>query len=119
MDDLNFLPEELRARSINDQEIILNYEDVRQAIDLLEAANWALLGWEGCLHYPDGHIGFAWQWEDIDREEGEMWDAYVRRSAAICRATIGEAQQRWTDQPERTDAELFYCLTASDGTEIL
>src|SRR4051794_38769767 len=105
MDDIDFLPQELRARSINDQEIVLNYEDVQQAVNLLEAANWALLGWEGLLRFADGGIGFAGPLADIGREEGEAWDDYVRRSAALCRTTIQEAEQRWRTQPERTDAD--------------
>src|SRR5437868_11112013 len=117
MNDIELLPKELRARSINDREIVLHYEDAQRAIDLLEAANWALLGWEGLLRYVDGKIGFAGQYEDIGQEEDEGWEAFVRRSAGICRATIGEAEQSWRAQPERTDADLFYCLTASDGTE--
>jgi hypothetical protein len=117
MDDIDLLPEELRARSINDQEIVLSYSDVHQAIDILEATNWALLGCEGWLHFADGMNGFAYLYDDVSREEGEAWDAFVRRSAAVCRAGIREAEQRWRAQPARTDAALFYCLTSWDGIE--
>jgi hypothetical protein len=121
MDDIDLLPADLRARSIIDREIVLSYRDVLQAIDLLEAAHWAILGWEGWLHYADGSNGFAGQFPgpSIDREQeepGEPGEALVHRSAAACRSTIEEAQQRWTIQPERSDADLFFCLTAADVT---
>lgn len=118
MDEIDLLPPELRARSVNDREIVLCYQDALEAIDLLEAAKWALLGWEGWLRCADGRIGFAQQFPgpDIDREPGELWETLVRRSAALCRTTIEEAQRRWTIQPERSDADLFFCLTAADAT---
>jgi hypothetical protein len=121
MNDVELLPQELRARSIDQREIVLNYTDVQQAIDLLEAARWACLGWEGWLHYADGTNGFAWEFPGpaVDPEPEEPWDVYVHRSASLCRATIEDAQQRWRVQPERRDADLFYCLTAGDRIELL
>ena len=47
MEGIDLLPEALRSKSLSDREIVLPYQEALQALDILTAAGWAFLGWEG------------------------------------------------------------------------
>ncbi len=74
MDEISLLPQMLREQSLSDREIVLPYQEAKEALELLERAHWALLGWGGWVKYPDGTHGFApggVMGADIQRKEGE------------------------------------------------
>ena len=115
MDEIDFLPDELKSRSLSSKEIVLKFEDALLAIDTLIKANLAILGWEGWLKYADGRIGHSLIFQgtiSIDRDKDEPWELYVLRSAEFCRNTIKQDQQIWDKKPEFPDATLYYCITA-------
>lgn len=115
MDALDLLSRDERVHSLSDREVVLPYSAALRAIDLFVAAGWALLGWEGWVQSPQG-IGqhAAYQGTvSIERETGETWEEYVQRAARVCRATIMHDQQRWEQDPDSADKQLYFCLTAT------
>lgn len=51
MDEIDLLPEALRSQSLSEREIVLSYQQALEALEILVAANCALLGWEGWVKY--------------------------------------------------------------------
>jgi hypothetical protein len=62
LDDIDLLPQVLKEQSLSDREIVLTPENASRAVDFLEAAQWAVVGWEPWLKLADGshlHQGLA------------------------------------------------------------
>ncbi len=59
MDEISLLPQMLREQSLSHREIVLPYQEAKEALDLLRRAQWAVWGWEGWVKYLDGSHGFA------------------------------------------------------------
>lgn len=120
MDEIDYLPIDLRRESLSDREIVLPYSEVLKAIDILVNADWAVLSWEGWLKYSDGKVGHSSEYHGtvvIEQDENELWHDYVVRSASFCRRTIEQAQQQWNGKPEKVNAELYYCIVAIPSKE--
>ena len=47
MDEIDLLPEALRSQSLSAREIVLSSQQALEALEILVAATFALLGWEG------------------------------------------------------------------------
>jgi hypothetical protein len=47
MDEIDLLPEALRSQSLSEREIVLSSQQTLEALEILVAANFARLGWEG------------------------------------------------------------------------
>jgi len=128
MDDLLLLPEDLQRKSLSEREIVLRYDDARKALDILERAGWAILGWEPWLKLADGSHMHPVMVNAFRREALEDWPTYVHRAAQLCRHMMEEAQQRWEqgtflphNLPTAMDGQekipsmsLYFCLTAAD-----
>lgn len=115
MTDIQLLPRALQERSLSKQEIVLPYPEALQALEFLVAANWALLGWEGWVKYPDGRYGHApnaMGTTALDQEDGEDWATYVQRSARFCHKTIEAEQQLWDADPQHASLALYFCLAS-------
>jgi hypothetical protein len=116
MEEIDLLPETLRSQSLSDREIVLPYEEMLQAMQILIAANWIFLGWEAWLKLPSGihlhplYMGF----DTPEREPGETWIAYVHRSALLCKKSMEQEQQQRQREPREKHAELYFCLTPTD-----
>ncbi len=116
MDDIDLLPQVLRKQSLSHREIVLPYQQALEALEVLVRANWALLGWEGWVKYPDGRHGHTpggVMGIEVERKEGEAWADYVQRSAHLCRETMNREQQVWEANPEYAHLVLCFCLTAT------
>ena len=116
MDEISLLPQMLREQSLSDREIVLPYQEAKEALELLERAHWALLGWGGWVKYPDGTHGFApggVMGADIQRKEGEAWADYVHRSVLFCHETIDQDYRDWNANPRYAHHVLYFCLTAT------
>jgi hypothetical protein len=55
--EISLLPQMLWEQSLSDREIVLSHQEAKEALDFLERAHWALLGWEGWVKYPMGLMG--------------------------------------------------------------
>ena len=114
MNELDMLPDEFRSRSYSDEDIVLSLDDALLAIDYLETAKWALLGWEGWisdgnrLGHHQGYQGTV----SLSPKPGETWDGFVRRSADFCRSTVKLDQRRFDEDPSVENMILLFCLTA-------
>ncbi len=119
MEDIDLLPEALRSKSLSDREIVLPYQEAFQALDILVAAQWALLGWEGWEKDAKGHRGHSSIMGTmcIEQESGEKWEDYVQRSAHFCRETIEADQDRWNRECTDSSRTLYFCLTATAKTQ--
>lgn len=51
MNDVDLLPVDLMNKSLSKKEIVLNYDVVHEAIDIITFKNWAILGWEAWVKY--------------------------------------------------------------------
>ena len=97
-------------------EIALPYSAVLEAVDLLEAQDIYLLGWEALAVYPDGGFGaypapgMGGLSLDLPPQD-EDWHAAVERSATIHRDTIKAEwrTRKWT--PPQEGVELIFCIT--------
>ncbi len=116
MDEIDLLPEALRSQSLSEREIVLPYQQALEALEILVAANFALLGWEGWGKYADGRHGHppggVMGTGPIKQEGGETWENYVRRSARFCAETMAKEQQAWDPHPGSAHLPLSCCLTA-------
>jgi hypothetical protein len=125
MDDILLLPEDLRRKSLSEREIVLIYDDALQALDILESAGWAILGWEPWLKLPSGAHVHPTMGGDFHQEATEDWTTYVHRSIQLCRRVMKEEQQRWdqgtfwSQEPLGPGSEktmvLYFCLTADNN----
>src|SRR3954463_14672481 len=54
LNDIDLLPQVLKEQSLSDREIVLTHKNAFRAVDLLEVAQWAVVGWELWLKAADG-----------------------------------------------------------------
>ncbi len=116
MDEIDLLPQVLRKQSLSHREIVLPYQQALEALSVLVIAQWALVGWEGWVKYPDGRHGQTpggVMGIEVTRKERETWADYVERSAQLCRETMNREQQAWEANPEYAHLVLCFCLTAT------
>jgi hypothetical protein len=102
-------------QSLSDREIVLPLKQSLEALTMLMNANWAVLGWEGWVKYPDGchgHPPKGMPGVNIEQKKGETWIEYVHRSAHVCRITMEREQHAWNNDAEYTHLKLYFCLTA-------
>lgn len=117
MSEIDLLPEDLRRQSLSSNEIVLPYADALQALEILEEAHWAVLGWEPWLKWPNGSHLHPLLGASLDREEGEDWESYVQRSVRHYGQVLKEAQSHWDHgafphhDPSLT---LYFCLTTTN-----
>jgi hypothetical protein len=120
MDEIDLLPEALRSQSLSEREIVLSYQQALEALEILVAATFALLGWEGWVKYADGRHGHTpggvMGTEPIEQEVGETGENYVQRSARFCAETMTKEQPAWNTHPGSAHLPLSFCLTAIPKT---
>jgi hypothetical protein len=107
------LPEDLRARSQSDREIVLALDDALAAAGLLEQQGFACAGWEGWVRDRDGghfqHSGFPGH-PGVRFEPGQDWTAHVGASWAQARETMQADQARWDSGWTWPGEKLFFRL---------
>lgn len=116
---ISLLPEDLRARSQSDQEIVLALDDALAAADLLEKLGWACEGWQGWVRDRDGghfeHSGFPGQ-PGLAQEPGQGRSEHVRASWERARETIRADQARWDSGWTWPGEKLFFHLRVAAET---
>jgi hypothetical protein len=113
------LPHSLKEQSLSDREIVLTPANASHIVDVLEVAQWAVVGGEPWLKLADGSHLHPVVGGDFVREEHEDWTAYVHRTAHLCRQAMKEEQERWDSEnfplkvsPDGRELTLYFCLTA-------
>jgi hypothetical protein len=113
MNGLTLLPKEMQERSLSDREIVLDYEDALQALDIIVDAKWAFLGWEGWAKYPDGKVGHCdYQGTtSIKKEKGQSWEEYIHDGYTVVKKTMQEDYVDWVKSEKAKEYELYFCIT--------
>lgn len=113
MNVLLLLPEDLRARSQSDREVVLALADALAAADLLEAQGLACAAWEGWVRDRDGghfqHSGFPGR-AGVEREAGQAWPGHVRASWDAARGALRADQARWDSGWTWPGEQLYFRL---------
>lgn len=78
-----------------------------EAIDLLEAQNYFIVGWEGWVKSADGRIGHGSAPQGAESPKGFS----VEAAAQFCRKTIPIEAARWFSENPRTADVLHFCIT--------
>lgn len=99
---------ELQTKSASPQELVLSLPDALAAIDLFERSGTPVLGWEGWLRRPDGHLGHSAQ------HQGAAVDGPISTVAeyAWVKRTMQDSQTVHDLNPEVPGSELLFCITA-------
>jgi hypothetical protein len=117
---IELLPKNLRAKSYNSRDIVLDFTHALLAIDILAAASWAVCGWEGrvlvsnelrTLHhirYETKNNDLLWRFQVRWRID-ESWDDYVDRAAEKGKATIQQTQELLN---QLTDRAIYFKFEA-------
>ena len=122
LDDRDLLPPDLKEQSLSDREIVLTLENASRAIEYLEAAQWAVAGWEPWLKLANGNHLHPIAGGSFAPEEQEDWAAYVHRTAQLCRQVMKEEQALWNSgknvlwkkgAPDGEELTLYFCLTVT------
>ena len=94
---------------ISENELVVSYAYVIDALGLLEAQAIPILGWEGRLRRSDGTIGHSSNHQGAGTQGLALAEAY-----RWVRHTIHASQKEYDRQPEKPDAELLFCVTVGD-----
>lgn len=114
MEDIDLLPDAMRARSLSDREVVLSHDDALKALDILLEAGWAFLAWEGWGKYNDGTIGHCdYQGTvGIEKKADESWSDYAKRGYDFVKETIEQDYKDWEKSEHVKEYELYFCITA-------
>ena len=100
----------LKSQSVSEREIILTFQDLLHAIDLLEQNGVRILGWEGVIRDVDGNLGHG----DAPQGTASLEKLTVPEAAQLCRQTIQESFDEWIEAHPNTKDELLFCLVIED-----
>ncbi|SDO73256.1 hypothetical protein SAMN04489798_3708 [Pseudomonas arsenicoxydans] len=97
---------DLQRLSVSQSELVLPYPLAITALQLLEATGAILMGWEGCLRYPDGRLGHS------DMHQGTTNTSALSSSEAYSWAKVSMrlSQKEYELQNETTDIKLLFCI---------
>lgn len=106
---LSALPTDLSHKSISSCEVVLPLAEALRAIDLLEGADFHILGWEGWVKCADGRVGHgsAGKYSSIS-----LHDQTPEEAARITRQGIAEDAASWESENAGTTDQLYFCITA-------
>ena len=106
---LSTLPAELSSKSISDGEVVLPLAEALLAINILEAAGFQILGWEGWVKGTDGRVGHgsAGRYSSASLEKLSLGEA-----ARVTRHGIVEDAASWNAANAGTTDLLHFCITA-------
>ena len=104
--NLAVLPDELAARSLSRQDVMMRHDDALSALDHLGRAGLRVESWEGWVRLADGT-----RTKSLMHQGSFALPLDAGASIAAVRDMISQAQRRWDRAPEYPGAELYYKLT--------
>ena len=119
MKDIELIPENIRSKSLSQTDIVLDYEDVLKAFDVLVEKNIVLLAWEGWIQHSNGSIDHSLQYQGMiatERLKDEPLSVYVKKSIDLGKVSIKQAQEKWNNAQETKKGKLFFCITLLQET---
>lgn len=104
--NLAVLPEELAARSLSKQDVVMRRDDALTALDHLGRAGMRIESWEGWVRLADGT-----RTKSLMHQGSFALPLDASASITTARDMISEAQRRWDRSPEYPTGELYFKLT--------
>jgi hypothetical protein len=103
---LAVLPDELAARSLSKQDVVMRYDDALAALDHLDRAGLRIESWEGWVRLADGT-----RTKSLMHQGTFALPLDGSASVATARDMIAQSQRRWDRAPEYAGGELYFKLT--------
>lgn len=103
---LALLPQDLAARSLSRQDLVLQHDDTIAALEHIDRAGLRVESWEGWVRLPDGM-----RTKSLVHQGSFALPLDPSASVATAREMITEAQRRWDRSPEYPSGELYFKLT--------
>jgi hypothetical protein len=99
--------EDIKSRSVSDNEIIVEYIDAMEILDIFERNRTKVLGWQGIIMYPNGSLGGS------EKHQGttDLSTMPIMSAIAFTKWTIMQSHTEWEEKPERENATLLFCIT--------
>lgn len=104
--NLAVLPEELAARSLSKQDVVMRHDDALTALEHLGRAGLRIESWEGWVRLAD-----STRTKSLMHQGSFALPLDASASITTARDMISEAQRRWDRSPEYPGAELYFKLT--------
>jgi hypothetical protein len=104
--NLAVLPDELAARSLSKQDVVMRHDDALTALDHLGRAGMRIESWEGWVRLADGT-----RTKSLMHQGSFALPLDASASIKTARDMIAEAQRRWDRSPEYPSGELYFKLT--------
>lgn len=104
--NLAVLPDELAARSLSKQDVVMRHDDAVTALDHLGRAGLRVESWEGWVRLADGT-----RTKSLMHQGSFALPLDASASIDVAREMISQAQRRWDRTPEYPGAELYFKLT--------
>jgi hypothetical protein len=101
--------DELLCRSESDDEIVVEFADAIDLLDIFEERSIEVLGWEGWIKYSDGAFGHSQQHQGT----GDLSSMPQTAAIALVKSTIIKANSEWQEKPEASNARLLFCITTN------
>ncbi len=103
---LALLPQDLAARSLSRQDLVLRHDDTLAALEHIGRAGLRVESWEGWVRLPDGM-----RTKSLVHQGSFALPLDPSASVTATREMIADAQRRWDRTPEYPGADLYFKLT--------
>lgn len=104
--NLAILPDELAARSLSKQDVVMRHDDALAALAHLGRAGLRIESWEGWVRLADGT-----RTKSLMHQGSFALPLDPPASIDAARDMISQAQRRWDRSPEYPGADLYFKLT--------
>jgi len=101
--------EDIKNRSEFDREIVVNYIDSMELLDIYEQNSTRVLGWEGWLKHSNGSLGHSLKYQGTT----DLSAMPIASAISLVKCTIMQAHTEWEEKPEVKNAELLFCITTN------
>lgn len=103
------LPKELSSKSLSTREVVLPLKDALRAIEILDAAGFHILGWEGWVKTVDGRVGHG----NAGQYATTLPDGITSTEAVTATKNgIVEDALNWSSENVATTDTIYFCITA-------
>ena len=80
--------DDIKKRSLSDLELVVEYIDAMELLDIYKNNSIKVLGWEGWLKYSDGSLGHSLRYQGTV----DLSSMPIDSAVALCKQTIMQAQ---------------------------
>ena len=101
--------EDIKSRSASDREIVVEYMDAMEILDIFDWNRTKVLGWEGWIKYPNGQLGHSQKHQGTT----DLSNMPNKAAIALTKCTIMQANTEWEEKPEIENATLLFCITTN------